>query len=85
MLDAKLTVIDDKGKEIEMEILFTFEDNDKKFVLYFDPKDPEGETFASIFNEDGTLEPIEDGEDFEAVEEAFENFMADEEEEDEQE
>lgn len=85
MLDAKLTVIDDKGKEIEMEILFTFEANDKKFVLYFDPNDEEGETFASIFNEDGTLEPIEDGEDFEAVEEAFDNFMADEEEEDEQE
>lgn len=80
MLDTRLTVIDEKGKEIAMEILFTFEANEKQFVLYFDPKDPEGETYASIFHEDGTLEPIEDGEDFEAVEEAFDNYMADEEE-----
>ena len=60
-------VIDREGKEIEFEILFTFESDEtkKNYMVYTDNTvDEEGNTkvYASIYNpdeEDQTLQPIE--------------------------
>ena len=62
------TVIDDNGKEVECEVLFTFESDEtkKNYIVYTDnSQDDEGNTkvYASIYepNEENlTLTAIED-------------------------
>ena len=73
----KMTIIDE-GKEIELEILFTFEDTErfkKKYVLYMDPNDEDGNLNASIYDDEGNLYPIESDEEWEMVEEVFGAFV----------
>lgn len=61
------TVFDDNGKEVECEVLFTFESDEtgKNYMVYTDnTKDEEGNTkvYASIYEPDKDetkLEPIE--------------------------
>lgn len=75
MFDEKtMIIIDDEGKEKEMEILFTFEDK-KQYVLYMDPLDETGEVFVSSYNEEGELLDIESDEEWEVIEAVFEGFM----------
>ena len=53
-------VIDREGKEIEFEILFTFDETKKNYMVYTDnTKDQEGNTkvYASVFKPDA--EPLE--------------------------
>lgn len=78
----KIVVIDDTGKEIEFEVLFTFENDDKKYVLYFDPNEDEPNLFASVYDDEGELFEIESPEEWDLVEEVFQSFVAQEEEED---
>jgi len=77
MEDNKLVVIDEKGNEIEMEILFTFDDDarKKKYVIYFNPNDKEENLYASIYDDEGHLYPIEDDEEWDMVEEVIGTFM----------
>jgi len=58
MEDTTIIVIDETGKELTMEILFTFEDDNshKSYVLYFDPNDDSGEVFASAYDDEGNLD-----------------------------
>lgn len=62
MEENKITVIDGDGKEYDMTILFTYEDeeNAKKYVFYYDDKADEGEVFVSGYNDAGELIPVED-------------------------
>ena len=49
MLESNtLYVHDEDGKEMEMEILFTFENEEKqrKYVVFSDPQDESGEVYA---------------------------------------
>lgn len=70
---TRLIVIDDSGKEIEMEIIFTFENDDrtKKYVLYTNPEDENGEVFASLYDDEGHLFPVEDENEWQMIEEVF--------------
>ena len=70
---TRLTVIDENGKEIEMEIIFTFENDDrtKQYVLYTNPEDESGEVFASLYDEEGHLFPVEDENEWQMIEEVF--------------
>ncbi len=69
-------VIDDEGKEIECEVLFTFESDEtgKNYIVYTDnTQDEEGNTkvYASIYNpdEDETkLIPIESDKEWKIIE-----------------
>jgi len=78
-----LFVVDDAGNEIEMEVLFTFEneENGHKYVLYFNPEDESGEVFASIYDDEGNLTTIENEEEWALVEEVFGAFINENEEE----
>lgn len=70
------TVIDDNGKEIECEVLFTFESEEtkKNYMVYTDnTTDEEGNTkvYASIYtpgSEDLKLTPIESEKEWKIVE-----------------
>lgn len=69
-------VIDDEGKEVECEVLFTFESDEtgKNYIVYTDnTQDEEGNTkvYASIYNpdEDETkLIPIESDKEWKIIE-----------------
>lgn len=83
MLESNtLFVRDEDGAEMEMEILFTFEDEatKKKYVVFQDPQDEDGEAFASAYDEDGNLLPIESDSEWQMVEEVLGAFSAHDEE-----
>ncbi|MDD2433719.1 MAG: DUF1292 domain-containing protein [Bacilli bacterium] len=77
MDDDVLYVSDEQGNEITMKILFTFEDErlKRKYVVYCNPANPKGDTYASIFDDDGHLYPIESDEEWDMVEEVLGSFM----------
>jgi len=78
MKEEKMTfnVIDDNGKEIECEVLFTFESEEtkKNYIVYTDNTiDEDGNTkvYASIYepdNEDLKLSPIETEKEWKIIE-----------------
>lgn len=78
MSEERMTfkVIDDKGKEIECEVLFTFESDEtkKNYIVYTDNStDEEGNTkvYASIYNpneEEIKLTPIETEKEWKIIE-----------------
>ena len=91
--DRKLIVVDENGKEVEMEILFTFDadENDPKFrgnkyVLFFDPKAEEQIVHVSRYIENGNgrgrLEgvPADATDEWEMIEEVYNTFVDDEDE-----
>lgn len=83
MLDSNsLYVTDENGEEKKMTILFTFDSEDfgKQYVVFFDPENENGEMYASAYNEDGDLLPIDTEEEWDMVEEVINTFMEDEEE-----
>lgn len=83
MLESNtLFVHDEDGKEMEMEILFTFEDEatKKKYVVFQDPKEEDGEVFASAYDETGNLLPVDTQEEWAMIEEVLGAFGEDEEE-----
>ena len=77
MLDTNtLYIKDENGKEVAMDILFTFESDDtnKKYVIFEDPNDELGEVYAYSYDEDGNLSAIETDEEWEMVEEVLGAF-----------
>ena len=82
----KIQVIDDNGKELEFEILFTFEsdETEKKYVLYYDPSEEEPQVYSSIYDDEGNLYPVETPEEWDMIEEVFASFVAEDEAEDEE-
>lgn len=75
-------VTDENGKEVEMEIVFTFENDEtkKKYVLFLNPLDETGEVFASSYDEEGNLHQIENDAEWQMIEEVLGAFQEDEEE-----
>lgn len=78
-MDNRFFVTDDEGNELEMEILFTFDHEETNYVLYFDPKTDSGDVFASKFDDENRLIPIEDEAEWNMVEEVLGAFEDEEE------
>lgn len=81
MLDSNsLYVMDEDGNEKRMTILFTFDSEDYKaqYVVFQNPEAVE-EVYASRYDDEGHLEPIETDEEWEMVEEVINTFIEDEE------
>ena len=78
----KIQVIDDQGNELEYEVLFTFNNDElnKQYVLYYDSSLEEPSVFASIYDDEGKLYSIETPEEWELVEEVFQSFVSEEDE-----
>lgn len=88
--DRKFIVVDEDGKEIEMEVLFTFDadETDPKFkgnsyILYFNPQEEEPQVYASRYDDAGNLYPIADDsvDEWNMIGEVYNTFIEDEEEE----
>lgn len=75
--DRIMKVTDDKGNEVEMYILFTtrLDEYNKNYIFYTDPKDSEGQVFVSSYTEDNKLEQIDNPEEWNALEEVFNEFL----------
>ena len=73
-------VTDESGNEKEMEILFTFEDEEKgrKYVVFADPEDEGEEVFASAYDDEGNLMTVETDEEWQMIEEVIGAFQEDE-------
>ena len=74
--EATFTIVNDEGKEVECEVLFTYEDEKtkKNYIAYTDNTlDDDGNTkvYASIFNpeeENPVLLPIESDSEWKMIE-----------------
>lgn len=79
----KIVVTNDDGVEKEFDILFTFEDDESKktYVLYYDSSLEEPEVYSSIYDEEGHLYPVDTPEEWDLIEEVFNTFISQDEEE----
>ena len=74
--DKQMTIKDDQGNEHLVEILFTYEHDErkKKYVFFYEKNNPE-EVIAMEYNDKGELLEIESDEEYEEVEEVFNTFI----------
>lgn len=77
--DNQMVITDEKGTEHLCEILFTYENEERKksYVLFCELDNPE-QVLAMRYSEDGSLEDIEDDNEFQEVTEVFNAFNEDE-------
>ena len=73
-----MMITDDTGNEREVEILLTFENDDKtkKQVLFTDPTDEDGNVYAYSYNEDGSMDEVVDEEEWEMCQEVLGAFIS---------
>ena len=76
MDEKQITIMDEDGNERVMEILFTYEHDErkKKYVFLYEKDSPE-DIIAMEYNDNGELFEIESDEEYEEVEEVFNAFM----------
>ena len=80
--DTQMVVADSEGKEHLMQILFTYENDERKaqYVFFYDTEDKEENVIVMRYIgelDSGELEPIEDDEEYEEVEEVFNAWQED--------
>ena len=74
--EKQITIRDEEGNEHLMEILFTYEHDErkKKYVFLYNKETPE-DVMCMEYNDRGELFEIESDEEYEEVEEVFNAFM----------
>ena len=77
--ENQMVVTDNEGKEHLMNILFTYDNDERKasYVFFYDSEDPEEEVIVMRYLESGELEPIEDDDEYDEVEEVFNAWQED--------
>lgn len=77
-LDKKIVVVDSEEKEHTLEVVFTYENEERgtKYVFFVDPED-ENNVIVMRYKDDGDLEYIDDDEEYSEVEEVFNAYMED--------
>ena len=77
--ENQMVVTDAEGKEHLMEILFTYDNEERKtsYVFFYDSEDKDEEVVVMRYLENGELEPIEDDEEYDEVEEVFNAWQED--------
>ena len=77
--EKQMVVTDNEGKEHLMQILFTYDNEERKtsYVFFYDTEDKDEEVVVMRYLESGELEPIEDDEEYDEVEEVFNAWQDD--------
>ena len=77
--ENQMVVTDAEGKEHLMNILFTYDNEERKasYVFFYDSEDPNEDVIVMRYLENGELEPIEDDEEYDEVEEVFNAWQDD--------
>ena len=75
MDEKQITIMDEEGKQHVMEILFTYEHEErgKKYVFLYRKSNPD-EIIAMEYNDNGELFEIESEEEYDEVEEVLNAF-----------
>lgn len=72
-MDNKIYITNAEGKEVAMNILFTFEAEGKKYVVVYEDVH-EDELYALSYDEQGNLFTVEDEEELAMIEEVIAAF-----------
>ena len=77
--ENQMVVTDAEGKEHLMNILFTYDNEERKasYVFFYDSEDPNEDVIVMRYTKDGELEPIEDDEEYDEVEEVYNAWAED--------
>lgn len=77
--DRIMKVYDEDGNEKEMYILFTtsLEQYQKNYIFYTENNTEEERVYVSSYSDDGTLGPIDDEEEWNALNEVLNQFLKD--------
>ena len=77
--EKQMVVTDNEGKEHLMEILFTYDNEERgaSYVFFYDTEDPNQDVIVMRYLESGELEPIEDDEEYDEVEEVYNAWQED--------
>ena len=77
--EKQMVVTDNEGKEHLMQILFTYDNEERgsSYVFFYDTEDPNEEVIVMRYLESGELESIEDDEEYDEVEEVFNAWQDD--------
>ena len=80
ILDDEIVITTDSGEEKVMKILFTYESEERKkqYVFLYEKDDEDNVLVFSVNEKEGSLEEIEDDEEYAEAEEVFEAYMNDE-------
>lgn len=73
MDDNKIIITDEDGKETEMNILLSFEANDRKYVITFFEEN-EDEIYPFAYDENNNLYYVEDEEELAMIDEVVSAF-----------
>lgn len=68
MKENSIFITDENGKEIEMKIYFTFEANEKNYVVVYN-EDNDVDLYPFIYDEEGNLYAVETEEELQMIEE----------------
>ncbi|MDY4788694.1 MAG: DUF1292 domain-containing protein [Bacilli bacterium] len=81
MLDKQITIIDDNGNEVVMEILLTFhlDQFNKDYVAYFNPLLEEMEVYVDSYDDNNNLYAVESDEEWDMIDEVIGAFIEDDE------
>ena len=81
LLDNQIEIISEDGESKIMTILFTCDlpSTKKSYVFYYDPDDENGNVYVNAYTEDGELLEVDDDE-WVVLEERFQEFLAENEE-----
>ena len=76
--DNQITIIDEKGNEHLMQVLFTYDHEERKtsYVFFFEENNPD-EVMVMRYKDNGELEEIDDPDEYAEVEEVFNAFQED--------
>ena len=76
--EKRMVILDEEGNEHTVEILFTYEHEERKqkYVFFFEETNPD-EVFAMRYTDDGELEDIEDEEEYNEILEVFNAYQED--------
>ena len=77
--EKQMVVTDNEGKEHLMQILFTYDNEERKtsYVFFYDTEDKDEEVIVMRYLESGELEPIDDDEEYDEVGEVFNAWQDD--------
>ena len=80
ILDDEIVITTDSGEEKVMKILFTYESEERKkqYVFLHEKDDEDNVLVFSVNEKEGSLEEIEDDDEYAEAEEVFEAYMNDE-------
>ena len=76
MTDNRIFITDEDGNEKEMNVLFTFEMDEKKYAILFETG-KEDDLYAFTYDEDGNIYAVEDEEELSTIEEVVSAFEED--------